>query len=195
MRERRMGTTSPQMQLPTQRQLGSAAVGACISEDEKARVNELTSGFYDAFRRALSASGGADALRARLDERESFKSDISKALNRIQDGTGQRKVPLEWLAGVAVDPEGALQLITQMVALLGPAIATSVSAETIVFLVEQVNALFGFEPPIAKRSYTPEQLNAASREVIAEMRDDEQRELMQRRIARKLGCRVEDVKL
>lgn len=57
-----------------------------------------------------------------------------------------------------------------------------------------VNALLGFEPPVKARTVQEEDVNRAAREIIAEM-DEDAREVYRKRLARKLGVRVEDVKL
>lgn len=57
--------------------------------DRNARLTAL----YEGIRRALAKFGGQDALRAALDERESYIATISKAING-QDG---RSTPVDWL--------------------------------------------------------------------------------------------------
>jgi hypothetical protein len=129
--------------------------------DRDSRVTAL----YEIARRALAKRGGADVLRAALDERESYLASISKAFHR--DG---RSVPIDWLPVIGEDEEAAYELASG------------------------INALLGFDPPVKSRTVDPERQKEAAMELIAEM-DEEHREIYRKKLARKLGVRAEDVKL
>jgi hypothetical protein len=166
----------PQKALTTERQLGFGAIAntavekTARAEAERQQVHELADALYSVFKDALAESGGADALRARLDEVDSFKTYVSKAANRVVDGTGQRRVPLEWLAGVGVDSDGAYALVAG------------------------INRTFGFQPPVRERVLTREEIADTNLEIEAEM-PEHQKKARKAEIARRRGVRPEDVKL
>ena len=87
-----------------------------LAFDADAHRAELTTGVYAIMREAVAASGGADSLRARLDERESYLATISKCLNRTSD---DRRVPIDWIAAVLMDTDGARTLIAGLCRLAG----------------------------------------------------------------------------
>ena len=174
MAPNRMRTTTPENVLATQAQQGcplpAHQAQRAFSFDGEMRRDEITSALYDLFRKSLAARGGTESFRAAMNEDESFKSDVSKAVNRVVDGRGQRKVPLDWLAGVVMDDDGAFEFVAG------------------------VNALLGFEPPVKQRTIDPAAMDRAAREVIAEM-DEEHREIYRRKIARKCGVKPDAIKL
>jgi hypothetical protein len=106
-----------------------------------------------------------------------FSFDAKARLNRTQtemreaiNGAESRKVQLEWLAPLLDDPDAAEMI------------------------VGWVNARCGYEPPVRSREVSQEQIDKAAREVLAELKDDEQRELMRARIAKRLGVRPDKVR-
>lgn len=121
---------------------------------------------YEIIRRALAKFGGKDVLRAALDEKESYLATISKAVNQ-QDG---RMVPIDWLPTIGEDEEAAYELAAG------------------------INKLLGFAPPIRKRTVSEEDVGKAACDLFAEM-DEDTREVYRRKLARKLGVSVDEVKL
>jgi len=111
-------------------------------------------------------AGGTDWLAHAMDREPSYGSKIREALA----GTGERKFHLEMLAPLLRDTEAAEHLLSRL------------------------SELLDFEPPVrVKRETTPEQEAKAHREAIDEL-DPDMRDLMRRKVARKLGVRVEDLK-
>lgn len=116
----------------------------------------------------VRAAGDADWLATALDQKPSYANRINEAIRGDED----RKIQLEWLAPLLDDQSAAEMLLTWL------------------------SNRCGYEPPVrAKRDVPIEDINAAAREVLAEIKDEEQRDLMKKRIAKKLGVRVEDVRL
>ena len=116
----------------------------------------------------VRASGGADWLATALDKEPSYANRINEAINGVQD----RKIQFEWFAPL-LDDEAAMEIL-------------------LCWLSERAH----YEPPVRQKRDVPvEDINTAAREVIAEIKDEETRDLMKKRIAKKLGVRVEDVRL
>jgi hypothetical protein len=159
-------STLPKLSMASERQPVRQELAAPVQRafvwDRDSRVTAL----YDIVRQAVAARGGKDALRAALDERESYLATISKALNQ-QDG---RMVPIDWLTTIGEDSEAAF------------------------LLAAGINQLLGFAPPVRQRAVTEEDVGRASRELLAEM-DDEHQEIYRKKLARKLGVSVDEVKL
>jgi hypothetical protein len=166
----------PKSEQATERQLGFQAIAgdgvgaADRAVEERESVLDLTTALYQLFRESMAESGGADALRARLDERDSFKTDISRGVNRVNDGTGQRRVPLEWVAGVVVDSDGAYHLLAGL------------------------SRMLGYEPPVRQRLLTREQTADTALDVVSEM-PETLKSGIRTAIAKRRGVRPEDVKL
>lgn len=139
-----------------------------FSFDEKARMEATQVALREIFARATREAGGVDWLCTALDREPSYVSKIVEALNGVKD----RKVQLEWLAPL-LDDENAQELL-------------------LAWMCERC----GFEPPVRRRVEPPvEEINRVAREVIAEIKDEEQRELMRARMARRLGVRPDEVRL
>jgi hypothetical protein len=116
----------------------------------------------------VRVAGGAEWLTAALNREPSYVARVSDAMNERD----QRPAQLPWLAPLIDDAAAADLFIS--------------------WLCEHC----GYEPPVkVKREISDTDLNEAAREVISEMKDDEQRDLMRARIAKRLGVRVEDVRL
>lgn len=166
MAGKRIESTLPGSGLASERQSVSRSLAVAEQHsfvwDRDSKVTAL----YAIARRALAKRGGGDALRAALDERESYLATISKAFHQ-QDG---RSVPIDWLVAICEDPEARYELVSG------------------------INELFDFEPPVSSRTASDEEVGAAARELLREM-DDEHREVYRKKLARKLGKRLEDVKL
>lgn len=79
-------------------------------------------------------------------------------------------VPIDWLPTIAEDEEAAFELVAGL------------------------NQLFGYAPPVRQRAVSEADVGKAAREVFAEM-DDDTREVYRRKLARKLGVSVDEVKL
>lgn len=127
---------------------------------------ELTTGVYSVMREAVAVSGGADALRARLDERESYLATISKCLNRVSD---DRRAPVDWIAALLMDPDGARTLIAGLC------------------------RLAGLDAPTAKRAVSDDE---AARAALAVARDlGPMRDAFRRLVAAQLGVSPEEVPL
>lgn len=161
MTKREMPKTSPESERqPVSRSLAEAQQKT-FAWDRDARVTAL----YAIARRALMKRGGADALRAALDEKESYISSISKAFHQKEG----RSVPIEWLLTLCEDKEAAYEFTSGF------------------------NELVGYEPPVSQRVVSPGDIDRAARQCIEEM-DEEHREIYRRKVARKLGVRLEAVK-
>lgn len=116
-----------------------------------------------AFRAAVQAFGGADALRAALGERETYLSKIAEAMN------GAKPIQLRWCVPLLRDPASAVVLLGH-------------DAE-----------LAGAEPPVFHREVSQEEVDRAARELLAE--SGQLRDVYRAQIARRLGVRVEEVRL
>lgn len=139
--------------------------------DLEVRRNERISKLYDAARKWLAKLGGAESLRAAMGEKESFISTVSKAINRIHEENGQRAVRIDWLA---YGDDGDADYL----------------------LVAGINEAFGYAPPVrGLRACTQEEIDRAAREELANEKDTEKLDLHRRRIAKRLGIRIEDVRL
>lgn len=139
--------------------------------DLELRRNERISRLYDAVRKWLAKLGGAEALRAAMGEKDSFISTVSKAINRIHEENGQRAVRIDWLA---YGDDGDADYV----------------------LVAGINEAFGYAPPVrGARACTQEEIDRAAREELANEKDPDKLDLHRRRIAKRLGVRVEDVRL
>jgi len=137
---------------------------------EKAQVDatkrELLAMFVEAVK-LVKERGGVSWLTSKLDCAPSYESKINGAINGEQD----RKVQLDWFAPLLDDPNAAD------------------------FIAAWICQRTKHEPPVKKRVIEDSAIETAAREVIAEMKDHDQRDLMRARIAKKVGCRPEDVKL
>lgn len=132
------------------------------------RVTDTQEQLRQLFCELVRVGGGAEALVAALNREPSYVARISDAMQ----GREQRSVQLAWLAPLLDDEDASERLLTWL------------------------SARCGYEPPVRARRDVPiEDINAAAREVLAEIKDEEQRDLMKKRIAKKLGVRVEDVRL
>jgi hypothetical protein len=139
-----------------------------FSFDEKARMEATQVTLRQLFGKLVREAGGVDWLCAALDKEPSYASKISEALNGVKD----RKVQIDWLAPLLDDEDAAETLLS--------------------WLSERC----GYEPPVRRRVEPPvDEINRAAREVIAEIKDEEQRELMRARIAKRLGVRPDEVRL
>jgi len=113
----------------------------------------------------VQLAGGSEWLAAAMDREPSYSSKIREALS----GTGERKFHLEMLAPLLRDPDAAD------------------------FLMTALSEWLEFEPPVrVKRDVTPEAYAQAVKETMAEM-DPEYAAIQKRKIAKRLGVRVEDL--
>jgi hypothetical protein len=138
-------------------------------EAERSRIQAAQEELRNAFSEWVKAAGGLAALTTALDQRPSYENKIRDAIA----GRGERSVQLDWLAALLDDPAAA------------PLIAA--------WFCERC----GFEPPVKSRVVTDEEIARASRAVLAEMsdRDPEMGGVLQAKVARVLGVRVEKVRL
>jgi hypothetical protein len=148
------------------------ALQTSFNWDAKARLESAQAALREAFVRAVRAAGDGggtvDWLTTALNRSPEYASKISEAVR----GHGERKVQLEWIVPLLFDVDSAEELLGVMC------------------------ELAGFEPPVRKRPEPPvEDVNRAAREVLSELKDDEQRELMRARIAKRLGVKPADVRL
>jgi len=120
----------------------------------------------DLFRSALKAAGTTEWLTKALNRAPSYETKINDAIA----GRDERSVQLPWLAPLLDDANAAYALIAG--------------------LCERC----GYLPPERKKEVKPEALGVAALEVLGDL-DEEMREVMKKRVAKKLGVRVEDVKL
>jgi hypothetical protein len=153
-------------------QSSPGALQTAFNWDAKARLEAAQTSLRDAFTRAVRAAGNGggtvDWLATALNRQPEYASKISEAVR----GQGDRKVQLEWIAPLLFDVDSAEELLGALC------------------------ELAGFEPPIRKRPEPPvEEVNRAAREVLAEMKDEDQRAVFRTRMAKKLGIRPEDVRL
>lgn len=154
----------PKVTPASPRQVGIREVSApqlSLSFDADLRRDETLSAVYEVMRRAVGAFGGADALRAALNERESYIATISKALNRVDDN-GQRKAPIDWLAPLLLDPGAAYELISGMC------------------------RLAGYEPPVEQREVDEQSVAGAALRLLRES-PDWHRDGVRAQLARMLG--------
>lgn len=129
-------------------------------------INDIRS-MYALVGAMVRARGGIERLTSDLDREPSYASKISEALN----GRDGRHLHLDHFAALISDEAAAALLIS--------------------WLHERLD----LEPPVKRRRDIDEgELNAAAREAIAEL-DADQREAFRKKLARKLGVRVEDVRL
>lgn len=114
----------------------------------------------------LRKAGGADWLAEALNREPSYASKIFDAANGVKN----RKVQLDWFAPMLDDP-GAAELLLS-------------------FLSERC----GFQPPVRLRTVTKEQIHEAAAAVLSDM-DPIVKKGVRQEIARRLGVRIEDIKL
>lgn len=132
-----------------------------LDRERQLQADEL--GQRNAFRAAVQAFGGADALRAALGERETYLSKIAEALS------GQRPIQERWRLPLLRDPAAAQLLLAHDAQLAGA------------------------EPPVFQRDVSAEDVARAAVEVLAE--SGQMRDTFRAQIAKRLGVRVEAVKL
>jgi hypothetical protein len=133
--------------------------------DRETQTRQDEQQLASAFRAAVNAFGGADALRAALGERETYITKITEAMGSSAD----RPIQARWFFPLLDDPRSA-------VILLG-------------FLNERAGA----EPPVYHREVSSEEIARAAAEVIAE--SGQMRDVFRQQIAKRLGVRIEAVKL
>lgn len=138
-----------------------------FSEEDKRRLEAAQGFLTELFRDSVKAVSTTEWLTRSLNREPSYENKINDAIA----GRDQRPVQLPWLAPLLDEPE-AMQL-----------------------LLERLSDRAGFMPPVRKKVAERAELAEAALEVIAEMRDEEQREVFLRRVAKKVGVRAEDVKL
>ncbi len=140
---------------------------AAFDFDARERLWSDQRSLYALFGAMVRVAGGVDWLTAALDKNPFYSSKISEGMN----SRNGKHVQLDWLAPLLSDPRA-----TDL--LLG-------------WLCERC----GYEPPVTqRRKVTDEDYARAAREVLSEIKDDEERGIFRRRMAKKLGLRIEDVK-
>jgi hypothetical protein len=137
-----------------------------FSWDAKARVQETQTELRQLAAAAVRHAGGAAWLAAALDREPSYETKINDALA----ARDERRIQLDWLA---------------------PLLDDLIASEMI---VSWLCARCGFEPPVRKRTTTPEQEGQAARAVFARLPESIKSGL-RAEMARELGVRVEDLKL
>lgn len=171
MKAVRMGTTLPKMApgetggLTTRCAPGPKQMG--FSFEQQRRLEGNQDFLNELFRDALKAAGTVEWLTRALNRKPSYESKINDAIA----GRDDRNVQFEWLAPLLDDPDAADVIVTRF------------------------NERCGYMPPVRRKVAERSELGEAALEVMAEIKDEEQRELFKRRIAKKVGVRADDVKL
>lgn len=170
MSVRAMGSDMPEVPPGThwgkgQRQLPTAEQTA-FSFDAQARLESDQTQLRALFCAAVRTYGGVDALTAALNREPSYAKKIADACN----GYGDRKVQLDWFAPLLTDP-ACFDLFMGWLCERG-----------------------GYAAPVRDRKVTREQIAAEATAVVAEM-DAIVKDGVRKEVARRLGVRVEDVKL
>lgn len=117
------------------------------------------------FAAMVRVAGGVDWLVSAMDKAPSYASKISEGMY----GRNGKQVQLRWLAPLLGDP-AAVDL-----------------------LMGWLSERLGYQPPVRERTVSPEEIARAAVEVIGEM--GALRDPVREAIAKRLGVRVEDVKL
>jgi hypothetical protein len=151
--------------LSTQHAPGSKQMGFSVVENQQLIADQEF--LNDLFQEALKAAGTTEWLTRALNRKPSYETKINDGIA----GRDDRSVQLPWLAPLLRDADSAYALIAG--------------------LCDRC----GFMPPVLAKVAERAELGEAALEVIAEMKDEEQREVFKKRVAKKCGIRAEDVKL
>jgi hypothetical protein len=146
--------------------------GTSVSEQpalpfaKRAQLEADQTAMRQLFASMVSAVKNNDWLATALGRGDDYAKKIGSAINNEKD----RKVHFEWIAAMLDEPKAA-ELI-----------------------VGWFNERCGYAPPVLKRVVSKQERDEAVAEVVAEM-GDVVREAVERATAKKLGVRVEEVKL
>ncbi len=142
-----------------------------LSFDAKEKYLAARRHFYVMFAAMVSRAGGDFAVAKRMGVSDEEAHNIAKKIREAMHGASDRKLQYDWFVAANLDDDAGF------------------------LALESQSEFQHCEPPVKERRVIdPEAFAKASREVFAEM-DPDHKEVHRKKLAKKLGIRVEDIKL